>query len=271
MIKFIILLITLLTLTHHVANAGECKSYLYYGNGQTFKSGSYLYHRNGQTFKSGSYLYHSNGQTLKSGSYFYYSNGSTAKSGNYFYDEKGNSIPSDVQSLEIDLVISGEVVGYLRVSRDSSVVISMNEFDDVFYMDEGGDLNCENPDSHEPVGYECPNYMYHSNGQTLKSGSYLYHANGQTLKSGSYLYHSTGQTMKSGSYFYHASGATAKSGSYLYDERGNSLGSDKLAVNINISNNSGTLRVSRNSWSVLRLEGSAVEFIISENGDMSCR
>jgi hypothetical protein len=42
MIKFIVLLITLLTLTHHVANAGECKSYLYYANGQTFKSGSYF-------------------------------------------------------------------------------------------------------------------------------------------------------------------------------------------------------------------------------------
>lgn len=271
MIKFIVLLITLLTLTHYVAHAGECKSYLYYANGNTFKSGSYLYHRNGNTFKSGSYLYHANGNTLKSGSYFYHSNGNTAKSGSYLYDEKGNSIPSDVLSVEIDLVVSNEVVGYVRIGRDSSVVISMNEFDDVIYMDEGGELNCENPDSEEPVGSECPSYLYHSNGNTFKSGSYLYHSNGNTLKSGSYLYHSNGNTMKSGSYFYHSNGNTAKSGSYLYDERGNSVGSDKMAVNINISNSAGTLRVSRNGWSVLRLEGSSVEVIISENGEMSCR
>ena len=76
---------------------------------------------------------------------------------------------------------------------------------------------------------------------------------------------------KSGSYFYYSNGRTAKSGSYLYDERGNTVGSDKLAVNVKISNSSGTLRVNRNSWSVLKLVGSSVDFIISENGDMTCR
>ena len=127
------------------------------------------------------------------------------------------------------------------------------------------------PGYEEPVGGECPNYIYHPNGKTLKSGSYFYHANGKTFKSGSYLYHVEGKTLKSGSYFYHSNVKTAKSGDYLYDEDGRSLPSDKSAVTIELEDNAGTVRVSKKGWSIIYLDGVSTEFILSEDGELSCR